>query len=58
MITVQRITEVINRRRKTCAFEGVCAAAAASDMRAQGNRRGGDCQHRLLSRRMKFLIAL
>ena len=33
MITVQRITVVINRRRKTCALEGVWAGAAASDIR-------------------------
>ena len=32
-ITVQRITVVINRRRNTCAFEGVGAVPAASDMR-------------------------
>jgi hypothetical protein len=32
MITVQRITEVINRRRKIAAFEGVWAGAAASDI--------------------------
>jgi hypothetical protein len=31
-ITVQRITEVISRRRKTFAFEGVGAGAAASDI--------------------------
>jgi hypothetical protein len=31
-ITVQRITEVINRRRKTRAFEGDGTAAAASDI--------------------------
>jgi hypothetical protein len=35
MITVQRITEVINRRKKTCAFEGDGAAAAVSDIRAK-----------------------
>ena len=33
IITVQRITEVINRWRNTCAFEGVGAVSAASDMR-------------------------
>jgi hypothetical protein len=32
MITVQRITEVINRRRKIFAFEGVWAGAATSDI--------------------------
>src|SRR5579859_1126160 len=47
-ITVQRITVVINRRRNTCALEGVWAAAAASDMRAEGSKHGGKCQHRLL----------
>jgi hypothetical protein len=31
-ITVQRITEVINRRRKTRAFEGGGTAAAVSDI--------------------------
>jgi hypothetical protein len=31
-ITVQRITEVINRRRKARAFEGVGTAAAVSDI--------------------------
>jgi hypothetical protein len=34
-ITVQRITEVISRRRKIAAFEGVWAGAAASDIRAK-----------------------
>jgi hypothetical protein len=32
MITVQRITEVINRRRRIFAFEGVWAGATASDI--------------------------
>ena len=35
IITVQRITEVINRRRKTRPFEGDEAAAAVSDIRAK-----------------------
>lgn len=43
-ITVQRITVVINRRRNTCALEGVWAAAVASDMRAEGNKGGDICQ--------------
>jgi len=34
-ITVQRITVVINRRRKIFAFEGVGAAATASDIRGK-----------------------
>jgi hypothetical protein len=35
MTTVQRITVVINRRKKTFAFEGVWVAAATSDIRAK-----------------------
>src|SRR5208283_1660930 len=46
-ITVQRITVVINRRINTCAFEGVWAASAASDMRPENSRRGGNCQFRI-----------
>jgi hypothetical protein len=44
-ITVQRITVVINRRRNTCAFEGVWATTAVSDMRPENNKGGRDCQH-------------
>ena len=43
-ITVQRITVVINRRKNTCALEGVWAAAAASDMRAQGSKCDNNCK--------------
>jgi len=32
MITVQRITVVINRRRNTCAFEGIWVTTAVSDI--------------------------
>jgi hypothetical protein len=39
---------VINRRRNTCVLEGVWAATAASDMRAEDSKRGGNCQHRLV----------
>jgi len=35
MMTVQRITEVINRRKKTRALEGGVAGAAVSDIRAK-----------------------
>ena len=34
-ITVQRITEVINRRRKTFAFEGEGTAGAVADIRCK-----------------------
>src|SRR5277367_3282076 len=34
-ITVQRITVETSRRKNTCAFEGVGAVAAASDIRAK-----------------------
>jgi hypothetical protein len=34
-ITVQRITVVINRRRKIFAFEGVWASTTASDIRGK-----------------------
>ena len=35
MTTVQRITEVISRRRKTFAFEGVLARTTVSDIPAK-----------------------
>jgi len=41
MMTVQRTTEVINRRRNTFDFEGVWVATTTSDMRVQNSKRAG-----------------
>jgi hypothetical protein len=44
MMTVQRTTEVNNRRRNIFDFEGVWAATTTSDMQVKGSKRTGDCQ--------------
>ena len=41
MMTVQRTTEVINRRRNTFDFEGVWVATTTSDMRVKDSKRTG-----------------
>ena len=44
MMTVQRITEVINRRKKTRALEGGVAGGSRFGHSRESNRRGAGCQ--------------